>query len=199
MIRKTFILIAAVLCFAAADLARAQDLHPSRRPSPIGIAKTHLGDTYVKVTYGRPYVRNRLIFGTNTDSTTFLTPFGQIWRTGANEATEITTTGPLSIAGHTLDAGTYSIFTEPGPTEWIIHFSPQLGLDGTGIFNAETQEFTPNVYDPDQDVLVITVPSGALEESVDQFTILFEAADGGTHLVLRWEKTAVRIPIGAGT
>ena len=92
MTRKTPILIAALLCFAAADLAKAQDLHPSRRPSPIGIAKTHLGDTYVKVTYGRPYVRNRQIFGTNTDSTEFLTPYGQIWRTGANEATEITTT-----------------------------------------------------------------------------------------------------------
>lgn len=194
MIRKTPILIMAVLCFAAADLATAQDLHPSRRPSPIGIAKTHLGDTYVKVTYGRPYMRNRQIFGTNTDSTEFLTPFGQIWRTGANEATEITTTGPLSIAGSMLAAGTYSIFTEPGPEAWVIHFSPFLGLDGTGIFNAETQVFT-EVYDPDQDVLVVTVPSGALEESVDQFTMVFETVDGGAHLVLRWEKTEVRIPI----
>ena len=87
MIHKTPILIAALLCFAAAELAQAQDLHPSRRPSPIGIAKTHLGDTYVKVTYGRPYVRTRQIFGANTDSTEFLTPYGQIWRTGANEAT----------------------------------------------------------------------------------------------------------------
>ncbi len=197
MIRKTPLLIVALLCFAAAELAQAQDLHPSRRPSPLGIAKTHLGDTYIKVTYSRPYVRNRQIFGTNTDSTEFLTPYGQIWRTGANEATEITTTGPLSIAGNTLDAGTYSIFTEPGPTEWIIHFSPHLGLDGTGIFNAETQTFT-EVYTPDDDVLVITVPSGMLEESVDQFTMVFEKGDGGAHLVLRWEKTEVRIPIEAG-
>ena len=194
MIRKTPILIVAVLCFAAVDLARAQDLHPSRRPSPIGIARTHIGDTYVKVTYGRPYVRDRQVFGTNTDSTEFLTPYNEIWRTGANEATEITTTGPLSIAGNTLDTGTYSIFTEPGPTEWIIHFSPHLGLDGTGIFNAETQVFT-EVYDSDQDVLVITVPSGVLEEAVDQLTMVFEAVDGGAHLVLTWEKTEVRIPI----
>ena len=194
MIRKTPILIVAVLCFAAVDLARAQDLHPSRRPSPIGIARTHIGDTYVKVTYGRPYVRDRQVFGTNTDSTEFLTPYNEIWRTGANEATEITTTGPLSIAGNTLDTGTYSIFTEPGPTEWIIHFSPHLGLDGTGIFNAETQVFT-EVYDSDQDVLVITVPSGVLEEAVDQLTMVFEAVDGGAHLVLRWGKTEVRIPI----
>ncbi len=194
MIRKIPILIVALLCFAAADLARAQDLHPSRRPSPIGIARTHIGDTYVKVTYGRPYVRDRQVFGTNTDSTEFLTPYNEIWRTGANEATEITTTGPLSIAGNTLDTGTYSIFTEPGPTEWIIHFSPHLGLDGTGNFNAETQVFT-EVFDPDQDILVITVPSGMLEEAVDQLTMVFEEVDGGAHLVLTWEKTEVRIPI----
>jgi len=194
MLRKTPILIVALLCFAAADLARAQDLHPSRRPSPVGIARTHIGDTYVKVTYGRPYVRDRQVFGTNTDSTEFLTPYNEIWRTGANEATEITTTGPLSIAGNTLDAGTYSIFTEPGSTQWIIHFSPHLGLDGTGIFNAETQVFT-EVFDPDQDILVITVPSGMLEEAVDQLTMVFEEVDGGAHLVLTWEKTEVRIPI----
>ena len=198
MLRKTPILIVSLLCLAAtADLATAQDLHPSRRPSPVGIAKTHLGNTYVKVVYSRPYVRNRKIFGTNTDSTTFLTPYGQIWRTGANEATEITTTGALSVAGQMLDAGTYAIFTEPGPEEWTVHISPQLGLDGTG--RLENGSFTPNVYDPGQDVLVFTVPSGTLDETVDQFTISFENADGGTHLVLRWEKTEVRIPIGAAS
>lgn len=194
MIRKTPILIVALLCFASADLAQAQDLHPSRRPSPVGIAKTHIGDTYVKVTYGRPYMRDRAVFGTNTDSTEFLTPYHEIWRTGANEATEITTTGPLSVAGSMLDMGTYSIFTEPGPTEWIIHFSPHLGLDGTGNFNAETQVFTP-VFDPEDDVLMITVPSNMLEEEVDQLTLDFEAVDGGAHLVLQWEMTEVRIPI----
>ena len=198
MLRKTPILLVSMLCLlAATDLATAQDLHPSRRPSPVGIAKTHLGDTYIKVVYGRPYVRNRDIFGTNTDEKTFLVPFGQLWRTGANEATEITTTGALSMAGQVLAAGTYAIFTEPGPDEWTVHISPQLGLDGTGRLGPDG--FTPNVYDASQDVLVFTVNSGMLEESVDQFTISFEDADGGAHLVLRWEKTEVRIPIGAAS
>ena len=198
MLRKTPILLVSMLCLlAATDLATAQDLHPSRRPSPVGIAKTHLGDTYVKVVYSRPYVRNRDIFGTNTDEKTFLVPFGQLWRTGANEATEITTTGALSMAGQVLAAGTYAIFTEPGPDEWTVHISPQLGLDGTGRLGPDG--FTPNVYDASQDVLVFTVNSGMLEESVDQFTISFEDTDGGTHLVLSWEKTEVRIPIGAAS
>ena len=112
----------------------------------------------------------------------------------ATEATEITTTGPLIVAGNRLEAGTYSIFTEPGQTQWIIHFSPHLGLDGTGNFNAETQVFTP-VFDPADDVLTITVPAGTLEETVEQLTLEFEEGDGGAHLVLRWELTEVRIPM----
>lgn len=171
----------------------AQDLHPSRRPSPLGLAKTHVGDTYVKVTYGRPYMRNRAIFGHNTDSTSFLVPFGDLWRTGANEATEVTLTGDVTVAGEALAAGTYSIFTIPGETTWAVHFSPQLGLDGTG--RLEGNNFTPNVYDTAQDVLQITVPSHIVDETVQQFTIAFEPAEAGTHLVMRWETTEVRIPI----
>ena len=81
------VFLAALALTLTSQTVGAQDLHASRRLSPIGIARTHVGDTYVKVTYGRPYVRSREIFGTNTDSTTFLVPFGQIWRTGASEAT----------------------------------------------------------------------------------------------------------------
>lgn len=186
-----FLLVAALLL--AAPVA-AQDLHPSRRPSPVGIAKTHLGGTYVKVTYGRPYVRNRAIFGANTDSTTFLVPYGRIWRTGANEATELTTTGPLLVAGQRLAAGTYSLFTEPGADAWVLHVSPQLGLDGTGRLD-EDGSFTPDVYDPGRDVLVVTVPAGRTDEMVDQFTISFEKAGDGVDLVLRWERTEVRVPL----
>jgi hypothetical protein len=176
---------------------RAQDLHPSRRPSPVGIAKTHLGDTYVKVTYGRPYVRDRDIFGANTDEKSFLVPFGQIWRTGANEATEITVTGPVMLAGNRLEAGTYSIFTIPGADNWVFHVSSQLGLDGTGMMDPATGQFTPNVYSSDHDVFTYMVPPSALPEddAVDQLTISFERSETGADMVLRWERTEVRSPI----
>lgn len=189
--------IFAIVVLALAVLAHdadAQDLHPSRRPSPIGIAKTHIGDTYVKVTYGRPYVRGREIFGANTDDKEYLVPFGEVWRTGANEATEITVTNHVMIGGQHLDAGTYSIFTEPNADEWVIHISPHLGLDGTGNFNPETQTFT-QVFDPADDVLTFSVPSTRIEEKVDQLTFSFEEVQGGSDLVLRWENTEVRIPI----
>ena len=199
MLRRLLFLAVLGTAFVAAETASAQDLHSSRRLSPVGIAKTHLGDTYVKVVYGRPYMRNRQIFGTPSDSAIFLVPFGQLWRTGANEATEITTTGPLMMNGSRLDAGTYSIFTEPDADAWTIHISPQLGLDGTGRLDGGT--FTPDVYDPSLDVLTFSVPAGQIdaENPVDQFTILFIPSDNGAHLVLRWEMTEVRIPIAPAT
>lgn len=172
--------------------ADAQDLHPSRRASPIGIAKTFVGDTYVKVTYGRPYMRGRAIFGFAGEDEEYLVPFGVTWRTGANEATEITLTGPLQFMGQPLEAGTYSIFTVPGPETWEIRFHPGLGMDGMGRMGPSG--FT-RTYDPAQDVLVVEAPVRTLDEPVEQFTIAFDEAAEGTAMVLRWETAEVRVPI----
>jgi hypothetical protein len=175
--------------------ATAQDLHPSRRPSPMGMARTHLGDTYVRVVYSRPYQRGRdNIFGSKESEA--LVPFGEVWRTGANEATEITVTGPVKVAGQDLPAGTYSLFTTPGAEQWQVHFNSKLGLSGAGIF--EGGEFTPVDLDA-TNALTVTVPSKTLPEDdlVDQLTIGFEKTDAGADMVLRWIRTEVRVPIQA--
>ena len=189
-------LLALTAVVLSAESAAAQDLHDSRRPSPVGIAKTFVGDAYVKVTYGRPYVRDRDVFGDPADGGTYLVPFGELWRTGANEATEITVTRPVLIAGKRLETGTYSIFTVPGASNWTVRFNTGLGMDGTGRLDAETGQFTRS-YDEGDDLLVVEVPSGSLPADVDQFTIAFETAEGGVHMVLSWERTEVRIPIAA--
>jgi hypothetical protein len=188
------LLVAGALLFAA-ESASSQDLHPSRRPSPLGVAKTHLGETYVKVMYGRPYMRGRDIFGESGADAPFLVPYGTLWRLGANEATEITATGPILVAGDRLPAGTYSMFAVPGPDAWTVHFSPQLGMDGTGMLDPETGAFTADVYDPSRDVRVIEAPSVALGEAVEQFTMAFESAADGAVLTMSWERTQVRIPL----
>jgi len=186
----------AVVALAVTTLAPvlvAQDLHPSRRPSPMGMARTSLGDTYVSVVYSRPYKRGRdNIFGTEESGA--LVPFGKLWRTGANEATQLTTTGDLVVAGQSLPAGTYSVFTTPGPEQWKVHFNSALGLSGTVRFNPETRKAEEG-YTPENDVLVVTVPSGSTEEEVDQFTISFDPTDGGADMVLRWINTEVRVPV----
>lgn len=193
-VASTVVTAVAAALTALPATAAAQDLHPSRRPSPVGIAKAHLGGTYVKVTYGRPYMRGRAIFGDPASGQAFLVPWGELWRTGANEATEITVTGPVTVAGETLPAGTYSVFTVPGPETWTVRLNSQLGMDGTGRLDPATGQFTPS-YDPAEDVLQVQVPVSTLDEPVDQFTIGFEPVRAPTHMVLRWERTEVRIPM----
>lgn len=171
----------------------AQDLHPSRRPSPLGFARTALGDAYVSVVYGRPYKRGRTnIFGPKESGA--IVPYGERWRTGANEATEITVTRAVLVGGRPLAAGTYSLFTTPGADAWAVHFNSRLGLDGTGTFT--DGKFTPVELAP-TDVLTVTAKAVQLPENkeVDQFTIDFERTAGGADMVLRWIRTEVRVPI----
>jgi hypothetical protein len=190
--------LAALGALVVPELVAAQDLHPSRRPSPLGMARITLDDgTYVRVVYSRPYKRNRdNIFGTKESEA--LVPYGERWRTGANEASEITVTGDVTVAGKPLPAGTYSLFTTPGADSWKIHFNSQLGLDGTGHFDVKEMKFTPADLPP-TDVLVIDAKPTTLAEDdeVDQLTISFDDTDAGADLVLRWIRTEVRVPIAA--
>jgi hypothetical protein len=173
--------------------AAAQDLHPSRRPSPLGLARTHVGDTYVSVVYSRPYLRGRdNIFGSKESEA--LVPFGEVWRTGANEAAQITVTEDVTVGGQPLAAGTYSLFTTPAADKWQIHFNSRLGLSGTGIF--ENGQFTP-VDLPATNVLTVEAPVKQLAEDaeVDQFTISFDGTEAGADMVFRWHRTEVRVPV----
>jgi hypothetical protein len=189
-LHKFFVAAAAVIVVAPV-IAVAQDLHPSRRPSPLGWSRITLGDTYVSVIYGRPYKRGRNnIFGAKDA----LVPYGERWRTGANEATEITITRPVLVGGKPLAAGTYSISTTPGPDSWTVHFNSRLGLDGLGTF--ANNKFTPVDLGP-TDVLVVTAKPTQLPEDkeIDQFTIDLERTGSGADMVIRWIRTEVRVPI----
>ncbi|MDH3402519.1 MAG: DUF2911 domain-containing protein [Acidobacteriota bacterium] len=185
-----------ILAAAAAGLAVAQDLHPSRRPSPMGLARTHVDDAYVSITYSRPYKRGRdNIFGTAESGA--LVPFGEVWRTGANEATQLTATRDVLLGGQRLPAGTYSVFSTPGADSWKIHLNSRLGLNGTAARNPETGEFE-DAYSAENNVLELEVAPGSLAEEVDQFTISFEdQEDGSVHMVWRWITTEIRVPVAS--
>ena len=193
MSRRLLGVLALALAVVAPAIVVSQDLHPSRRPSPMGMARTMLGDAYVRVVYGRPYKRGRAnIFGTKESNA--VVPYGERWRTGANEATEITVTRDVLVGGQKLPAGTYSLSTTPGPTAWKVHFNSRLGLDGLGTFANDT--FTPVDLVP-TDVLVVSVSASALpeEKEVDQLTFDFEKTANGAEMVLRWIRAEVRVPI----
>lgn len=151
-----------------------------RRKSPIAIAKVlhHPSDTYIKIIYGQPYKRNRDIFGQ-------LVPYDNVWRTGANEATELTTTHDILFAGEELEAGTYSLFTIPREDEpWTIILNEELGLWG---------DFD---YQQEHDVLRVDVPAKQKESVAEAFTIQFtDVVDDSSDIILQWDQTEVTIPI----
>ncbi|MDH3253683.1 MAG: DUF2911 domain-containing protein [Acidobacteriota bacterium] len=190
--KRNTLLVMTILATATglAGFAAAQDLHPSRRPSPMGMARITVGDTYMRVIYSRPYKRDRdNIFGTKESEA--LVPFGEVWRTGANEASELSVTTDVMVGDKKLAAGTYSLFTVPGPETWTVHINSALGLSGTGVF--ADGKFTP-VDIPATDVVVVSAKSTTLEEEVDQLTFVWKEAEGGADMCLQWITTEVCVP-----
>lgn len=154
-------------------------IRPKKRLSPIAIASYLRGDTYIKVTYGQPSKRNREIFGE-------LVPYGQVWRTGANEATEITFTKDVRIGKQVLKAGTYTIFTLPQPNEWTIIFNRSVGLWGAYDYEKVKQN----------DVLQAKAYVEKLNEIYEAFTIkLSEQSNGEVNIEFIWDRTKASLPI----
>ena len=112
-----------------------------------------------------------------------LVPYGKVWRTGANEATEITTTKNILINGVLLKAGTYSIFSIPEKEKWTIIINSDLGL--WGAYN----------YNEKMDVLRFDVPVQRIKEPYEAFTMQFNQRNELADLILLWDRTKVTIPI----
>jgi hypothetical protein len=146
------------------------------RKSPLEVVTLKYEATYVKVTYSRPHKNGRRIFGD-------LVPYGEIWRTGANEATEITFTQDVSINGKRVPAGTYTLFTIPGADQWRIILNSDLGLWGS--YN----------YNPDKNILSVTAPVTPLQVTYEPFTMEFRLQNGEADLLMMWDKTQVSLTI----
>jgi hypothetical protein len=145
--------------------------------SPLEVVTLKYESTYVKVTYGRPHKKGREIFGE-------LVPYGEIWRTGANEATEITFTNDVLINKKKLKAGTYTIFTIPEKDKWKVIFNSDLGQWGSYNYNA------------DKNVLEIEAKVSALDVTYEPFTMEFQLQDDEANLLMMWDKTQASFTIG---
>lgn len=157
-------------------MASAQDA-VKPRPSPLAVVTSRYKDTYIKITYSQPHKRGRAIFGG-------LVPFGQVWRTGANEATELTVTRDIKINGTDLKAGSYSLFTIPQKDAWTIIINGELGLWGAYNYNSKL------------DVARFDVPVTPVTEFIyEAFTILIDPRNARADLVLAWDRSKVIIPI----
>lgn len=131
----------------------------------------------IRVVYSRPQKKGRVIFGE-------LQKYGEVWRLGANESTEVLFLKDAKVNGKTLKAGRYTMYAVPQANEWEVHFSSDL--DGWGQY----------AFDPAKSTLAkITVPTQKTESAVESFSIMFEAVDNGAHMIIGWDDTMVRVPI----
>ncbi|HEX6227613.1 MAG TPA: DUF2911 domain-containing protein [Chryseolinea sp.] len=146
------------------------------RPSPLAVAAIRYKDAYIKITYSQPQKRGREIFGK-------LVPYDEVWRTGANEATEITTTKNIQINGTLLKAGTYSLFTIPQKDSWTIIINGEVGLWGAYNYNSKL------------DVFRFNIPVSATDTIYESFTIEFDHRNEVADLLLYWDKTKISIPV----
>ena len=172
---KLLVMIIGIFILVTGSLLAQEPVQP--RPSPLEMVTMKYEDTYVKITYCRPHKKGREIFGE-------LVPFGQVWRTGANEATEITITKEIKIGGQQLDAGTYSIFSIPEKDKWTIIINNDLGEWGAFRYNEE------------HDMLRFEAKVEETDEIFEPFTIEFEQTGlKKTNILFIWDKTKVIIPI----
>ena len=147
----------------------------TKSKSPAESVKFDQNGLAVQVDYCRPYKKDREIFGK-------LLPYGQIWRTGANEATIFETKQDIKVGDKALKAGKYTLWTIPNADSWTI------------VLNSETGQWGTN-HDEKADVLRVDVPTGKTAATIEQLTIAFAAAEGGTDMVLRWDNTEVKVQI----
>lgn len=172
MISRSIIL---TLLLVASFFAEAQELL-KLRPSPLAIAAIRYQDHYLKITYSQPQKKNREIFGK-------LVPFGKVWRTGANEATEITTIKDILVNDTILKAGTYSLLTVPEKDKWTIIINSDVGM--WGAYN----------YNPKKDLWRFDVNVQTTDKIYEPFTIFFDQRNEVAELLMMWDNVKVSIPI----
>src|SRR6185295_14041039 len=145
------------------------------QPSTLQTIQQDFGLGQISITYSRPNVKGRKIFGETE-------PYGMVWRTGANAATKIKLTDTIMMEKHQVLPGEYALFTIPGPDEWTV------------ILNQTAQQWGAYSYDSTKDVLRLKVKPGKLDKKMETFTIQFtNAFVDHCDLQLSWENTVVSL------
>ena len=162
-----------LLSFAAAQ----QPVDKSKRPSPPAGAECKFADgNTIRVDYSQPSMRGRKIYGG-------LVPYGQVWRTGANEATTFVPSANVTVGGTSVQKGGYTMFTLPSEATWKLIINKQTGQWGTK-------------YDQTQDLARIDMKTEKLSTPVEKFTISFDEHDGdGCAMRLDWASTRESVEI----
>lgn len=167
---------AVILCLIAATIAVRAQQDKSKRPSPPASAKCELaGGKSITIDYSSPRLKGRHVGGE-------VAPYGEVWRTGANEATTFVTTTDLTVGGTHVPAGNYTLFTLPTKDKWTLIISKKTGEWGIP-------------YPGEKDDLArvdMKVASGA---AMENFTISFDKSGKGCTLKLAWDTTVASVDV----
>jgi DUF2911 family protein len=178
MMRKTWLAVGALLVVSMVAVVVVAQQDKSKRPSPPANAKCQFADgKTINVDYSSPRMKGRKIYGS-------LVPYGQEWRTGANEATAFDTTANLEIAGTAIPAGHYTLFTVPAEGNWKLVISKKTGEWGIPY---PGKQF---------DLARVDMKTQALPSNVENFTISLQKADPRSCVMnIDWEKTRAYVDI----
>lgn len=165
-------------CFlSGATLAEAAE-----RPSPLESTAFSVGGTQGLICYGAPSARGRVMVGG-------VDPYGELWRTGANEATAIHLEGPATVGGIALEAGSYSLYTRPNEDSWEVFLNSNF--ERWGIPISEEVRAT--------EIGSFEVTPETIDEAVETLSYAWNSTGNNSgEIVIEWENTRVRIPVTAG-
>jgi hypothetical protein len=176
--KKLLVIGSAILCTAVLGvmvLHAQQD--KSKRPSPPATTKCDLpGGKSVTIDYSSPRAKGRQVFGG-------IVPYGEPWRTGANEATTFVTTADLMVGGKHVAAGNYTLFTVPNKDKWEL------------IISKKTGEWGVPYPGTDSELLRADMKVAATSAPVENFTISFDKGAKGCTLRIEWEKTSATVDV----
>jgi hypothetical protein len=165
------------LIFGCALFSASAQTLKTPAPSPTQTVKQDFGLSSIELSYSRPGIKGRKIFGD-------VVPFGKVWRTGANSATTLTFGDDVTIGGTKIPAGKYGLLSIPDADNWVLIITKQLNVT------------SPDAYKPENDVVRVTAKTIDLPFAIESFTIQFgNVKPAACELQLMWDKTVVLLPI----
>ena len=172
MPKQIALLVGLIFTFTAFAACQSKPSPPESATCDLGGGKT------IKTDYSSPRMKGRKIYGG-------LVPYGEVWRTGANEATTFVTSSDIVVGGKAVPAGSYTIFTLPNAEKWTL------------IINKKTGEWgIPYKYESDE-LARIPMKVSKLPSQVENFTIAYEKTGSGCTMNLDWDTTRVSVEIRA--
>jgi hypothetical protein len=171
------LLVALLVLPAVAAAQKTTEVHPGKGGSPHVRTEWQIDGANIAITYGRPYLKNR--------SEASLMPPGEPWRTGADEATTLTTNRPLTFGSLSVPAGTYTLYTVPGPDAWQLIVSRSTGQWGVP-------------YPEGRDLGRAPMTVSRTQAPVEQLTISIDDTPAGGMLRVEWGTTSARVAFTVG-